>query len=144
MKPALRAFRAAALLAALPAVAQKPALEWVAPKEERARANPLEASDESLRKGRMLYQRHCAMCHGDHGKGDGSAARMHAERARPPRDLTDPRTQADLTDGEIFWKVGVGLKEGSKIVMPAFAEEIPKEDDRWRVVLFVRTFGRPN
>lgn len=41
--------------------------------------------------GKLLYERHCASCHGTEGKGDGSAA--EALRPRPP-DLT--RLQARL------------------------------------------------
>jgi hypothetical protein len=47
-----------------------------------------------------------------------------------------------MTDGEIFWKIGAGFKENKKIVMPAFMDEIPSTDDRWRVVLFVRSLER--
>jgi mono/diheme cytochrome c family protein len=129
------------LLAALPVLAQQPA-PWVAPKEERQRANPVANSDEVQKRGRMLYQRHCAMCHGDKGKGDGPAARLHTERSkRAPQDLTDAKVQAAMTDGEIFWKVSIGLKEGGQIIMPTFTEEIPKDEDRWKVVHFVRALG---
>lgn len=130
-----------ALLLAKPA--QGPKTEWVAPKQERAKVNPVQASDESLKKGRALYQRHCAMCHGDKGKGDGAAARLHAQRSnRAPKDLTDARTQALLSDGEIFWKLSIGFKEDGKIIMPPFADEIPKQEDRWKLVNFVRSFGK--
>jgi mono/diheme cytochrome c family protein len=122
------------------AAAQAPA--WTAPAEERARANPLQASDDALRRGRVLYQRYCQMCHGERGKGDGAAARMHAQRTgQPPKDLTDPKVQTAMTDGEIFWKVSTGLRDQGKIIMPAFGEELPKEEDRWKLVLFVRAFG---
>jgi mono/diheme cytochrome c family protein len=129
------------LLAALPALAQQPAA-WVAPKEERQRANPVAASDEAHKRGRMLYQRHCAMCHGDKGKGDGPAARLHAERSkRAPQDLSDAKVQAAMTDGEVFWKISTGLKEGGQIIMPTFSEEIPKDEDRWKLVLYTRTLA---
>jgi mono/diheme cytochrome c family protein len=128
-------------LAALPLLAQQPAA-WVAPKEERQRANPVANSDEGQKRGRMLYQRHCAMCHGDKGKGDGPAARLHAERSkRAPQDLTDAKVQAGMTDGEIFWKLGSGFKEDAQIIMPSFTEEIPKDEDRWKLVHYVRALG---
>ena len=129
------------LLAALPVLAQQPA-PWVAPKEERQRANPVANSDEVQKRGRMLYQRHCAMCHGDKGKGDGPAARLHAERSkRAPMDLTDAKVQASMGDGEIFWKISTGFKEGGQIIMPTFSDEIPKDEDRWRLVHYVRALG---
>lgn len=130
----------AAGLAGLQVQAQAPA--WQAPQEERARPNPVAASDEALKKGRALYQRNCAMCHGDRGKGDGPAARMHAQRAsRAPQDLTDAAVQREMSDGEIFWKISTGLREDGKIVMPSFQEDIPKPEDRWKLVLFVRSFA---
>jgi mono/diheme cytochrome c family protein len=128
-------------LAAAPALAQKPA-PWVAPKAEREKANPVAASDDAQKRGRMLYQRHCAMCHGDKGQGDGPAARLHAERSkRAPQDLTDAKVQAAMTDGEIYWKITTGLKEGAQIVMPTFVDEIPKDEDRWKLVHYVRALG---
>lgn len=137
----LRALAAAALIAGAlaPAAAQEP---WVAPKEEAARRNPLPLSDEALQKGRLLYQKNCVACHGAKGKGDGSGIAFLAERtSRRPKDLTDPKLQAAWSDGEIFWKVTNGLKEDDVIVMPAYANEIKKDEDRWALVHFVRTLA---
>jgi len=139
----LRPATLAALLAlyATPAHAQKLA-PWVTPKEQRERPNPVAASDEAQKRGRLLYQRHCVMCHGDKGKGDGPAARLHTERSgRAPKDLTDAKVQAGMSDGEIFWKVTTGFRENAQIIMPTFGEEIPKEEDRWKLVHYVRSFA---
>jgi mono/diheme cytochrome c family protein len=139
----LRPVTLAALLAlcTAPVLAQKLA-PWVTPKEQRERANPVPASDDAHKRGRLLYQRHCAMCHGDKGKGDGPAARLHTERSkRAPKDLTDAKIQASMTDGEIFWKVTTGFKENAQIIMPTFGEEIPREEDRWKLVHYVRSFA---
>lgn len=112
---------------------------WTAPEEEKARPNPLTATAKDLARGRSLFRQHCELCHGKEGRGDGPSARLHAHNARPPQDLTRPEIQANMTDGEIFWKIGTGFREGRKVVMPAFADEIPSAEDRWRVVLHVRT-----
>jgi mono/diheme cytochrome c family protein len=129
---------------ALPTLAQRPE-PWLAPPSERGRPNPVPTSEEALKRGRLLFQRHCAMCHGERGRGDGPAARLHAQRSgRAPRDLTDPRVQEGMSDGEIFWKISTGLKEDGRIVMPGFGEEIAKDEDRWRLVQFVRLFGKGN
>jgi mono/diheme cytochrome c family protein len=108
---------AAALLAAVVSAA---AQEWVAPAEERARANPVAATPEALQKGRFLYRKHCQKCHGEKGKGDGPSGRYGV---KPAEDLTSPAKQAKLTDGEIFWKI--------------------TDEDRWRLVLFVRSLATP-
>jgi mono/diheme cytochrome c family protein len=115
---------------------------WTAPDAEKARPNPVPRSDKDLGRGRSLYRQHCELCHGREGRGDGPSAKIHARNARPPQDLTRPEIQANMTDGEIFWKIGSGFREKSKIVMPAFVDEIPSPEDRWRVVLFVRTLER--
>jgi cyclophilin family peptidyl-prolyl cis-trans isomerase/cytochrome c5 len=67
-------------LAALPLLASS---GGVGRAERRAPARePRGQLGRGQKRGRMLYQRHCAMCHGDKGKGDGPAARLHAERSK--------------------------------------------------------------
>jgi mono/diheme cytochrome c family protein len=115
--------------------------DWVAPQEAITRVSPLAPSAESLKRGRSLYRQHCSTCHGEKGRGDGPYARMHSRRAKPPRDLTIAETQARMTDGEIFWKISTGLRVVDRIIMPAFDEDIRAEEDRWKVVLYVRALG---
>ena len=114
--------------------------EWVAPPEERARTSPVAVSPEALEKGRFLYRKNCQRCHGAKGKGDGPSGRYGI---KPPEDLTSAAKQAKLTDGEIFWKISTGLRDGADVIMPAYKREIPADEDRWKVVLFVRTLPAP-
>jgi mono/diheme cytochrome c family protein len=114
--------------------------DWKAPAAERARANPVPVSPMALAKGRTLYLKHCESCHGASGKGDGKAARY---AARKPHDLTDVALQGRFTDGEAFWKISTGRREEGDVIMPAFAANIPLEDDRWRLVHYVRTLATP-
>lgn len=132
----------AAFLAAGVVVAGVPvfASDWTAPEAERERVNPVAESREALQKGRALYQRHCQSCHGDHGAGDGPAAKTNKE---PVPDLREADRQKRVTDGEMFWKITTGRREGADIVMPSMARTISREEDRWKLVLFVRTLGRP-
>jgi mono/diheme cytochrome c family protein len=44
-----------------------------------------------------------------------------------------------MTDGEILWKLTEGRMDGSHVVMPSFREDIASEEDRWKVVHYVRT-----
>lgn len=113
--------------------------EWRAPAAEGARVNPVPASPMALARGRTLYQKHCESCHGPTGKGDGRAA----DEERPPHDLTDASVQAKMTDGEAFWKVSTGRRENGDVIMPAFTTKIPLDDDRWKLVIFVRSLAPP-
>jgi mono/diheme cytochrome c family protein len=131
---------AAAVLAAGAAALALAHDDWKAPAAERARANPVPVSPMALARGRTLYLKHCESCHGPQGKGDGHAA---DQAVRPPHDLTDPALQKKMTDGEAFWKVSTGLREKGDVIMPAYATKIPLEDDRWKLVLFVRTLAPP-
>jgi hypothetical protein len=78
------------------------------------------------------------MCHGDKGKGDGPAGKFNA---LPPHDLTDPEIQNRMTDGEILWKLTEGRKQEEEVVMPSMREKVPEEEDRWKLVLYVRALG---
>ena len=112
--------------------------KWTAPDEDKARVNPVEATPAALLKGRALYQKHCASCHGDKGKGDGPAESYEVE---PATDLTEPALQERLTDGEILWKITTGLKSGTDVIMPSIAQRVPAEEDRWKLVHFMRTLS---
>ena len=56
-----------------------------------------------------------------------------------PRDLTSPTVQARMTDGDMFWKISKGRRLGGEVLMPPGEEKISRVEDRWRVVLFVRS-----
>ena len=114
--------------------------EWVAPPAERDRTSPVPASPGAMAKGRALYQKHCASCHGDRGKGDGPAAKFNPEA---PEDLTAADLQKRLSDGEMLYKITNGRKEGDEILMPGMSEKVPAEADRWKLVLFVRSLAGP-
>jgi mono/diheme cytochrome c family protein len=115
--------------------------DWKAPAAEKARVNPVPASPMAVARGRALYQKHCETCHGATGKGDGERAQY---AARKPHDLTDPARQQSFTDGEAFWKISTGRREKGDVIMPSFSSKVPTEDDRWRLVHFVRTLaGQP-
>lgn len=96
-------------------------------------ANPIMASEQSITRGRSIYMHHCAECHGRAGRGDGSAGR---DLDPHPTDLTRPDL-ANLSDLQLFRKISRGRKP-----MPSF-DRLLKEEDRWHVVNFVRTFHKP-
>ena len=94
--------------------------------------NPVESTPEAIDKGKALYKRHCASCHGPGGKGDGALALSGGE----PSDLTDDIWDYGSTDGEIF----VAIRDGVSADMLAYKEKL-KEREIWQIVLFVRSIG---
>jgi mono/diheme cytochrome c family protein len=109
---------------------------WEVPDEVKSAKNPIARSPDNEKKGAALFKRFCVPCHGPQGKGDGPVAHYWTQL---PKDLADPARQDRLTDGEIFWKLSRGHRQGADVIMPSFSDRIPSADDRWRLVLFVRT-----
>jgi mono/diheme cytochrome c family protein len=55
-----------------------------------------------------------------------------------PTNLTDPKHMNHLTDVEIFYQITQGRKP-----MPSFRKKL-SEDQRWQLVIFVRSFVAPD
>jgi mono/diheme cytochrome c family protein len=107
---------------------------WSVPLEDKLRKNPLTASDANRNAAKPVYNEYCSNCHGDSGKGDGSDAMMYDPS---PSDLTDAKHMNSLTDGEIFYQITQGRKP-----MPSFRKKLT-EDQRWQLVILVRSFTAP-
>jgi mono/diheme cytochrome c family protein len=107
---------------------------WIVPAAEKARVNPLSPTEANLTAAKELYSNKCADCHGAKGKGDGDEAMMYDPT---PSDLTNPSEMNKLTDGEIFYQITEGRKP-----MPSFRKKLT-EEQRWQLVLLVRSFTVP-
>jgi mono/diheme cytochrome c family protein len=107
---------------------------WIIPAYEKQRKNPIAPSEAGLQSSRVMYLDKCANCHGETGKGDGSDAMMYDPG---PADFTDAKHMNSLTDGEIFYQITAGRKP-----MPAFWKRL-SEEQRWQLVLLVRSFAAP-
>jgi mono/diheme cytochrome c family protein len=108
------------------------------PAQYRDLAPPSQAwTDQAvLVRGRAIYARRCAVCHGEAGGGDGLAAK--ALPLKPPS-LQDPAMVAEMPPGYWFWRVSEGgavepyRSKGS--AMPAFKDDL-SVDDRWAVIAY--------
>lgn len=104
-------------------------------------ANPLPATEETLEKGKRLFQgkAFCVTCHGKDGKGLGADIEPGTLRGPLPRNFTDKEWQAARTDGELFWI----LKNGSTgTAMAPFIPLILTEEEAWQILRYVRSFGQ--
>ncbi len=113
---------------ALVLATQGMAQDWIVPAEHRDIENPLPYNLTNVQKGKDLYMKNCKSCHGDVGKHNGLPL------VPPPPDITSDLMQAN-TSGELFYKITHG-KDG----MPRFETTI-SEDDRWRLVNFIRNYN---
>ena len=75
--------------------------DWEAPKEAKAKKNPVAADQVAIAEGKNVYEKECLSCHGKKGKGDGPKAE---ELDKAVKDLGITKTQ-NQTDGELFWKI---------------------------------------
>jgi mono/diheme cytochrome c family protein len=92
--------------------------------------NPMGKTDESVKRGRRVYEINCAMCHGPKGLGDGPVGKQFLPQ---PPSLHSERIHR-LSDADIFKRITSGWG-----TMPAFKTRIDPED-RWNVVNAVRDF----
>ncbi len=89
--------------------------------------------------GKIVYERKCALCHGDKGDGKGAGAELLDPQ---PRDFTSGvykiRTTANKapSDQDLFNIVTRGMPGTS---MPGWG--VLPEKDRWNVVAYIKTFA---
>ena len=95
-----------------------------------AREWPTKAPPEAER-GKELYIRHCAACHGTRGAGDGPAAAALVQKVPDFTEGFGKRAQDELVKVVLY----------GKGVMPGFETAFPKEDAD-RVVKFMAKLGR--
>ena len=98
----------------------------------RTLVNPIRKLPESLARGRQLYERHCLVCHGEQGRGNGPVGRQFVPQ---PMELNLDYVQLQ-PDGQIFYTISHG-----SIAMPFYRQAIAAED-RWHLVNFIKeVFG---
>ncbi|RME60686.1 MAG: cytochrome c [Caldilineae bacterium] len=94
--------------------------------------NPVAATPQSIARGKVFFDVHCAVCHGEDGKGDGPVAQYFKPPASDVADLTEDRIIRE-DDGLIYLTVSAGFQG-----MPPLGENLtPRE--RWDVINYLRT-----
>ena len=92
--------------------------------------NPYAATDTlAMRAGEAMFARHCSVCHGPTGKGDGSIIGQGKFPYAP--NLTLPAT-VGRSDGYIYAIIRAG-----RGLMPAYGPRMT-HNERWATVMYVR------
>lgn len=101
--------------------------------EVREIESPFLDSPEIVEEGRQIYfgKGLCVTCHSKNGEG----VRLPGHS---PRNFTDTKWQDMRTDGELMWV----LKNGSPGTgMPIRVGKVITEEEGWKVIQFIRSFG---
>lgn len=103
------------------------------PAAERDMKNPLPPTEANLADGRAHFADHCAVCHGNDGRGETEMGKGLYPKAP---NMRDHDTQ-EMTDGEIFYIIKNGVRFTG---MPAWgeAEGHADDEDNWKLVHFIR------
>jgi mono/diheme cytochrome c family protein len=118
-------------LAFMPQAAPSP--DKPMPADAATLINPVTPTEASQAHAKMMFGMDCAMCHGANGDGKGDlVADMHLSM----KDLTDPNTLKDMSDGQIFYTIKNGAGK-----MPAEGDRA-KDPAIWNLVILVRSFSK--
>jgi mono/diheme cytochrome c family protein len=100
------------------------------PREQaRKLKNPVPNTKKAIADGRNLFIRYCTSCHGPDGKAT-------VDVMGDATDLTNPKVwKSGTAEGEIFRSI----RDGAGDTMPAFKDQVPKEQDIWYLVHYIQS-----
>lgn len=85
--------------------------------------------------GKELWEKNCAKCHGEDGKGKTKMGEKLGVK-----DYTDAKVQADMKDDQIVKAIKEGIKDGDKTKMKAFTDL--SDDEVKALAAQVRSFKK--
>lgn len=102
------------------------------PGSARDLKNPVKLDDTVLNEGRAHFADHCAVCHGNDGKGETEVGKGLYPKAP---DMSDG--SPDLSDGELFYIITNGVRLTG---MPGWGDpRNPRSNEEtWQLVHFIR------
>ncbi len=86
--------------------------------------------DRILTNAKTNFETHCAICHGNKGKGDGEIVKNGAYPAAPPSYFS--ATLMELPEGKMFHSIHHG-----KNLMGAYGPQLTKTE-RWEIVSYIK------
>ena len=102
------------------------------PRNARSMKNPVPDTPEVIAEARAHFADHCALCHGNDGRGRTEIGRNLYPKSP---DMSSGHTQS-LSDGEIFFIIKNGVRLTG---MPAWGSDTPADDQQsWKLVRFIR------
>lgn len=116
-----------------PAPAAQPAPPVKGPMAADAK-NPVTPTTASLADAKKVYDRDCALCHGDNGNGKTDLA---TSMQLTLSDWTDAKSLAAKRDGELFNRIRVGDSK-----MPGEDAGRAKDAVVWNMILYIRSFSK--
>lgn len=98
-----------------------------------------------FKRGQTQFNRHCAVCHGESGRGGSGDVAYGIVGAYglsvPPANMLTPSIQSQA-DGQLFNTVTNGVRQ-----MPGYGHQIRDVLDRWAIVAYIRelqfAYGNP-
>jgi mono/diheme cytochrome c family protein len=105
-------------------------VEFSIPRDASEQQSPFKGDPETWRHARDHYLDHCAVCHGENGKGETDIGRNMYPRVP---DFTSSDVQS-RSDGALFYIIQNGVRWTG---MPAWKGEHSPEDT-WKLVAFIR------
>src|SRR6267378_2511742 len=98
-----------------------------APAKYRAKANPLVTDKDAIAAGKVLFEEHCAECHGESALGSKKAPSLRAKEVQ------------EAPPGSLFWILTNGVVRKG---MPVWSK-LP-EPQRWQLVRYIKSLGGPD
>lgn len=99
--------------------------DWMAqvPARDRQKTNPYHDQPQAIEAGRLLFEEHCAECHGQNAQGRNKRPSLRTERI-----------QAEASDGDLHWFIINGnIRHG----MPSWSR-LP-DQQVWQLVTYLKS-----
>ena len=94
------------------------------PSKYRTKANPMAKEKDAVAAGKVLFEQHCAECHGETALGTKKVPSLRANEVQ------------EAPPGSIFWILTNGIVRKG---MPVWSK-LP-EPQRWQLVTFIQSLG---
>ena len=91
------------------------------------------SAHEQIQKGKILYSKFCAQCHGKNYDGHATVGQSFHPL---PTDLRSAKVQS-LSEGAFFKEISYGIPDGRQPPLATTIEPM----DRWRIVAYIKSLG---